>query len=112
MNLKPFFSHFFRPTAPVILSAFLITGTAAALMYYTLLCALNGAGNCFQIPTAIQLIIVIMLWPWIAAVRFIGVEYIAFASVMGFVLSIIWMYGVACTVRWVAGKMKRKNPAI
>ncbi len=107
MTLK----HFFRPSAPVILSAVLITGVAAALMYYTLLCALNGSGQCLQIPTAIQLIIVIMLWPWIAAVRFIGVEYIASASVMGFVFSIVWMYGVSCVVRWVAGKMKKKNPA-
>lgn len=105
------FKHFFRPTTPVVLSALLITGTAAAAMYYTLLCALNGAGNCFQLPFVLQLIIIVMLWPWVAAVRFIGVEYIAFASVTGFVLSFVWMYVIACVVRWVVGKMKKKKGA-
>lgn len=100
---------FFRPTIPVVLSAFLITAVAAALMYYSLLCALNSGGNCVQIPVSIQLVVVVMLWPWIAAVRTIGVEYIAFGSVAGFVLSAVWMYAVMCLVRWAGGKFRRKK---
>ena len=70
-------------------------------MYYSLLCALNGAGtDCLQLPVAAQLILIILLWPWVAAVRVIGAEQIALGSVLGFVLSLVWVFGVTCLCRW------------
>jgi hypothetical protein len=91
---------FFRPTSATIVPSFALCGVSAGLLYYTLLCALNGAGNCLQTPWAVQLFLIICLWPWVAAVRLLGTDMIALASVIGFALSFGWIFVIACVIRW------------
>lgn len=100
---------FFHPTVAVSVSSFLITVLAGAALYYALLCGLDASGSCMQVPFAGQLLIIGLLWPWVAAVRFIGSEAIAFASVIGFVLSTMWIFLWICCARWIVAFIKTKR---
>jgi hypothetical protein len=97
---------FFHPTVRTVVPAFLVTAIASGLMYYALLCGLDASGSCLQLPLQVQIVLLVFLWPWVLAVRFIGAETIAFASVIGFALSFAWVYLLACVVRLLALRLK------
>jgi hypothetical protein len=101
--------RFFRPTPTTIVPSVIVTAVAAGLLYYILLCALNGAGNCVQMPVAVQAVLIGILWPWAVAVRFAGAENIALGSVIGFALSFIWVFILSSVIRWIAQRVRKAS---
>lgn len=100
---------FFRPRLSTVLPAFMITGVAAFLLYYGIDCALDSSGQCAQLPTWVQVVLVGILWPWGIMIRIFGTEQVALASVVGFTLSFIWVFLFCSAIRWGVEKMWKKR---
>lgn len=98
-------SQFFKLTTKTVIASVAIT----AAMYYALACALDGSGQCWQIPNVVIALMIAFMWPWILAVRFIS-SNIALASVLGFALSLSWVFLIICVGRWGMGKRRKKSP--
>lgn len=94
---------FFRPTASILLASLLTTGIAAWLLVRTLVCGLNGSDNCFPLPAFVQVILLILFWPWVLVVRFGGTEFLQALSIVGLILSLAWVYALLCAGRWLIG---------
>lgn len=99
---------FFRPSAATLIGSLVITGVAAWLMVRTLGCALNGTGNCFELPVVVQLILLAILWPWVVVVRLGGAANMQMLGIWGFLLSLVWIYAVLCFKRWLLALIVRK----
>lgn len=102
-------SQFFKLTTKTVVASVAITAACTAAMYYALACALDGSGQCWQIPNVIIALMIAFMWPWIIAVRFIS-SNIALASVLGFALSLAWVFLIICVGRWGIGKRWKKSP--
>lgn len=103
---------FFRLTARAIVATLFVTGIAVASIIYTFSCALDGTGECIQIPQVVQMIIIALLLPWIAVARFIGQEYLGIGAVLGIGLSLVWVFLIVCVIRWVATKVTTKRQKV
>jgi hypothetical protein len=101
--------HFFRFTQKSVAAALILTGLAVVAILYVFSCALNGSGDCYQIPQFLQLIIIALLWPWVMIVRFIGEGQILLVTILGIGLSLIWVFLIVCIVRWVASKFANRR---
>lgn len=99
---------FFKLTPGPVLSAFLITGLSMAMMLQALSCALDGSGQCFQVPVPIVAVGIVALWPWVLTVRLFG-DNMILGMGLGFLLSFAWVFLIICTGRWGIGKWWRKG---
>lgn len=109
MTLK----EFVRPTPVTLLGSLVITGIATFLTMRMIVGALNGAGNTFELPMAVQAVLLLILWPWALMVRFGGFENMQLLALLGFIASLLWVYAILCLKRWLFGairvRMKKGN---
>lgn len=105
--------EFFRPSATTLLGSLVITGVATFLTMRMIVGALNGAGNAFELPMAVQAVLLLILWPWALMVRFGGFENMQILALLGFIASLLWVYAILCLKRWLFGviraRMKKGN---
>jgi hypothetical protein len=102
--------NFFRPTPWTVSVTLVLTALATIALYATLLCALNGQYSC-PVPVAAQLILVIIMWPWAAAIRLLGTANIGIASILGIVISGLWLFGWVCVGRGITSSIRKKRHA-
>ena len=104
------FAQSFRPTPVTMITAVAVTAVAAFVLIRARLCALDGSGSCFQLPVAAQILLLFLLWPWAVLVRFGGQGGdIALISIVGFMLSFLWVYALTCLVRWGSLTIRNKR---
>lgn len=98
---------FFRPTPFTLLGSLVITGIAAFLTIQMILSALNGAGNAYEYPIAVQAVLLAILWPWALLMRFGGMQNTQLMVILGFLGSLVWMYAILCLKRWLFAFVRR-----
>ncbi len=101
-----FFRTFFRPTPWTIGTTLLLTLLAAVVLYFTLVCALDGSMGC-QTPVWLQMFMIVAVWPTIIAFRLLyGLLESGLVGIIGLLFSGLWMYIVVCVLRWIVLKIQ------
>jgi hypothetical protein len=98
------FVLFIRPRISTVALTLVIVCVAFVLFVQMIDCVLDGAGRC-HLPLALQLLTGFLIWPWFAILGLLHslTGYAGnIASVIGFALTLMWMYLLACVIRFVA----------
>lgn len=100
---------FFRPTPWTVSISIVLTLLAAVVLYVTLICALNGSSGC-QTPLAIQLLMIVAMWPAIIVFRLLyGVIDGGLIGITAVLLSGLWIYTVVCAGRGIVRIIQSKK---